>query len=221
MPDRIVRVGILTSEAVSGISFPAEVFYRRLMSVVDDFGRYDGRTAVLRAVLYPLQLGRVGESDIGKWTLETGEAGLVRQYHAGGKPFLEITKFGQKIRTKKSKWPDPPTSADNCSQVLADVPVVVDVVVGVVGGTKPRKRPIPQDFAVSEAVMSWASEHGFTKLDERLEAFRRKCKAKGYEYVDWDSAFMESIREDWAKLGKSAPSSEAKARADANFVGME
>ena len=143
MPDRIVRAGILTSEGVNSLSYGAEVFYRRLMSVVDDYGRYDGRAAILRAVLYPLQLSRVSEPDIGKWTLETGKARLVRMYISEGKPFLELVKFGQKIRSK-SKWPDPPTSADSCQHLPADVPVVVDVGVCDVGRSAPI---IPAGFA--------------------------------------------------------------------------
>jgi hypothetical protein len=39
MPNRELREGILTSERINALTFPAEVFYRRLMSVVDDFGR--------------------------------------------------------------------------------------------------------------------------------------------------------------------------------------
>jgi hypothetical protein len=46
MPSRLLREGILDSEAVNALSFAAEVFYRRLMSVVDDFGR--PRAAVRR-----------------------------------------------------------------------------------------------------------------------------------------------------------------------------
>jgi uncharacterized phage protein (TIGR02220 family) len=129
VPDRIIRAGILTSEAVNSLSWQAEVFYRRVMSVVDDFGRYDGRPSVLRAALYALKIDRVSEPDIGKWIGECQEAGLVRMYTVDGKPYLELSKFGQKIRTLKSKWPDPPADVGNCQQMLADVPVVVDVVV--------------------------------------------------------------------------------------------
>jgi hypothetical protein len=131
MPDRILRVGILTSESVNRLSWPAEVFYRRLMSVVDDFGRYDGRPAVLRASLYALKVDRVSEPDIGKWIRETEEAGLVRTYTVTEKPYLEISKFDQKVRAVKSKWPDPPLAiVGNCRQTPANAPVVeVGVVV--------------------------------------------------------------------------------------------
>lgn len=118
-------MGILTSESVNRLSWSAEVFYRRLMSVVDDFGRYDGRPAVLRASLYALKVDRVSEPDIGKWIRECEEAALVRRYTVAAKPYLELQKFEQKIRAVKSKWPDPPTIADTCQHLSADASVVV------------------------------------------------------------------------------------------------
>lgn len=80
-----------------------------------------------------------------------------------------------------------------------------------------RKTPIPADFEISERVRIWAAKGGFTRLDEHLEAFRRKCEANGYKKVNWDSAFMEAIREDWAKLrgrvanGSAPPADHASA----------
>lgn len=63
-----------------------------------------------------------------------------------------------------------------------------------------RKTPIAESFQVSERVKAWATEKGFDRLSEHLEAFKAKCAAKGYAYVDHDAAFMEAIRQDWAKL---------------------
>lgn len=59
---------------------------------------------------------------------------------------------------------------------------------------------IPNDFGISDRVRAWATERKFTDLERHLEAFLTKVAAKGYQYVDWDSAFMNAIREDWAKL---------------------
>lgn len=66
---------------------------------------------------------------------------------------------------------------------------------------KKSKRSLPSDFAVSDAVQAWAIGKGFSRLDEHLEAFKLKAIAKDYQYVDWDSAFMEAVRNDWARLG--------------------
>lgn len=120
MPNRIIREGILTSERIASLSWDAEVFYRRLMSVVDDYGRFDGRPEILRSRLYPLQLEKVGTPDLVKWMRCGAEAGLVRLYAVEGKPYIEILRFGQPIRSA-SKYPDD----GNCAQVRADAPVSV------------------------------------------------------------------------------------------------
>jgi hypothetical protein len=66
--------------------------------------------------------------------------------------------------------------------------------------TKKQKSPLPENFNVSPSVQAWAIKKGHTRLDEHLESFTAKCRANGYQYIDWDSAFMEAIRTDWAKL---------------------
>jgi hypothetical protein len=59
---------------------------------------------------------------------------------------------------------------------------------------------LPDDFGISDRVKTWAADNGHSNLEAHLDSFRRKATAKGYEYVDWDSAFMEAVRENWAKL---------------------
>lgn len=93
------------------------------MSVVDDYGRYDGRPSVMRASLYPLKLDNVSEPDVAKWLAECAEAVLVRGYVVSGKRFVELLDFNQRVRTA-SKWPPPdrpdsnlPHSAADCSKV--------------------------------------------------------------------------------------------------------
>jgi hypothetical protein len=103
------------------------VFYRRLMSVVDDFGRFDGRVTVLRSRLYPLQLDKVREADIPRWIAECEKAGLVRLYTVGGKQFILFHKLGP-ARAKDSKYPAPAstqafTDVNGCAQPQADVNV--------------------------------------------------------------------------------------------------
>ena len=71
-----------------------------------------------------------------------------------------------------------------------------------------KKVPLPSDFAVSSRVSAWATEKGFDRLPDHLDAFRRKAEMNAYRYADWDLAFMEAVREDWAKLrgnGRTGP----------------
>ena len=69
---------------------------------------------------------------------------------------------------------------------------------------KPKPGPLPPGFCVSERVAEWARDKGHTRLPEHLEHFIGTAKAKGYKYVDWDEAFMNAIRSNWAKL-ETAP----------------
>lgn len=214
MPNRILREGILTSARIARLGWAEEVFYRRLMSVVDDFGRYYAEPGMLRAACYPRQLNKVSDSDVGKWLTALVEAALVRVYPAqDGERYLELLDFRQQVRAKASKFPDMQSvCAADATQAQAeekqsianarlDVSVSVDECVVPRGSAKrPPKTDFPDGFAVSERVERWAEAKGYGQLAEHLDAFRRKAKAHGYRYVDWDEAFMEAVREDWAKL---------------------
>lgn len=113
MPNRILRDGIITSEAVNALSWPAEIFYRRLHSVVDDFGRFSAHPSLLRAALFPLRLNDVSDRDVDKWLAENAAGGLVKVYEVDGKRFLEVAKFDQRVRAEKSKYPQPPDSCQS------------------------------------------------------------------------------------------------------------
>ena len=69
--------------------------------------------------------------------------------------------------------------------------------------SKERKKPLPPDFEISDAVKKWAAKKGYTNLGEHLESFISKCKANGYLYIDWDAAFMNAIHDNWAKIGEN------------------
>lgn len=107
MPNRIIREGILTSDRVNSLDWEAEVFYRRLLSIVDDFGRYDARPAVLRANLYSLKLDSMKEDAVQRCLTSLAAAQLIILYSVDGKAFLEVTNFNQQVRSKRSRFPSP------------------------------------------------------------------------------------------------------------------
>lgn len=111
MPNRILREGILTSERVNVLSWEEEVFYRRLMSVVDDFGRFSAHPALLRAALYPLKLDTVRDANLERLLAAVEQARLVRVYEVAGKRYVEMLDFRQHARAKESRYPQPPPSA--------------------------------------------------------------------------------------------------------------
>jgi hypothetical protein len=74
---------------------------------------------------------------------------------------------------------------------------------GYTHASRTRKVPLPADFGISEAIKAWAAEKGHDRLELHLESFRAKATAKGYQYANWDAAFMEAVRENWANLPAS------------------
>jgi uncharacterized protein YdaU (DUF1376 family) len=66
--------------------------------------------------------------------------------------------------------------------------------------SKKNKTPLPADFAISDRVKVWAKGKGHDRLDLHFENFLSACRKAGYTYVDWDEAFMDAIRKDWAKI---------------------
>ena len=67
-----------------------------------------------------------------------------------------------------------------------------------------RETPLPADFGISDRVRAWAIDRGYLNLDAHFEHFVGVAKAKGYAYVDWDHAFMNAVRKDWAGIGKGS-----------------
>ena len=118
MPTRLVREGILTSDRVNALDDYQENFYRRLLNVVDDYGRFVAKPALLRSSCYPLRLESVTESNIQEHLAACAHAGLLQLYKGDDcKDYLLVTEFRQPRRAKYSKYPAPPGIADEADQV--------------------------------------------------------------------------------------------------------
>lgn len=60
--------------------------------------------------------------------------------------------------------------------------------------------PLPENFTISETIKKWASSKSIYHLEKHLDHFKDTALAKGYKYVDWDAAFRNAIKNDWAKV---------------------
>jgi len=195
MPNRIIRAGILTSEKINELSVEGEVFFRRLLSIVDDYGRTEAHAGLLRAALYPLRIDRVKEPMIKRMLAEVAKAKLIKLYESKGKHYLEVVNFGQQRRSA-SKFPscDAPMIADATQEISGDtqkkadahsvVVVSEDVVEGVVATAKR-----PRDLA---EVISYAETISLSKLE--AEKFHDHFSANGWKQggkttiKDWRAA---------------------------------
>ena len=103
MPTRVIRDGIISSERVKSLSERAELFYRKLQSVVDDYGRFFSNPISILGACYPMR-PEVCESDVKQFLSDCVAAKLVVIY--GGGKYLQILDFKQQVRSR-SKFPEP------------------------------------------------------------------------------------------------------------------
>lgn len=216
MPNRILRESICTSDTVDRLSWFEEVLYYRLIVNCDDFGRFDGRTAVVKNRLFPLK---------DTLTLKTVEAalhglanaGLVTLYMVEGKRFLCLPTWGkyQTQRAKVSKYPAPDdavqTSENICTQMQADVPVFENresnslfAIRESGGGNTRAKRFTPPTLA--EVQLYVAERHSPVDPQEFIDFYASKGWMVGKTPMkDWKAACRNAEKWDrWAGKRKSA-----------------
>ena len=125
MPNRIIKESICTSDSIDGLTWFEEVLFYRLIVNCDDYGRFDGRAAVIKSRLFPLKDNiTVKAVDAALKKLVSVE--LVALYVFEGKPYLHLPTWDkhQQIRAKRSKYPSPEDAeqADDaiCNHMISD-----------------------------------------------------------------------------------------------------
>lgn len=115
MPQRILR-DWTDSEIIDKLKFEEEVLFTRLIMKADDFGNYHAKPQLIKSLLFPLKDG-IRVSDIDRWLKSIEAAGLIRSYTHNGSPFLNIVKFGQRLRQTKRIFPEPSDFQENKNNV--------------------------------------------------------------------------------------------------------
>lgn len=105
MPNRLLKEGICTSDAINMLSSDSEVLFYRLLVVADDYGRMDGRVQIIKSQCFPLKDSFTLEK-ITDLLQELSDADLISFYKCNNKPFFYIKKWEQRVRSK-SKYPEP------------------------------------------------------------------------------------------------------------------
>jgi len=158
MPNRYVREGINSSRPVASLGDAAEVFYRRMINVVDDFGRFELDTKLIRSTAYPVH-DTIREADILRWFAACEKAELIVSYEINGRKFMVLTKT-ERPRAKFSQYPNPPpevvdrhglwTSANTSYHVKTFAPSPIPTPSPI---PKPIPKPIPTPSGECESVM--------------------------------------------------------------------
>jgi len=234
MPNRIIRDGILTSERVNRLTPHAEIFYRRLMSVVDDYGRYHANPTLLRSACYPLQIDKVKDKDISAWLEECKKAVLVLVYTASGKDCLELLDFRQQVRARDSKYPS--LDAQTRSKCIADAKQLIanahlDVGEGVVvgedggedGGGGRSGRGALGTFGEfgkvrlsDEEYLKLIEKHGKDRADAAIEILDGYIASKNKRYANHYAVLKEGSWV-WERLDKRSDQRDANGFTQAEY----
>jgi hypothetical protein len=179
MPTRLIREGINDSRAVNALSEPAEVLYRRLMSIVDDYGRYEADPDLIRARCFPRQLDRWKVERVAKYLNECsteihGESPLVTVYSVGLRKYLQINNFGQRLQAK-SKFPAPEDGTRKDAKMDDSQKSTVN------HGEKPPSRSRSRSrISESESGVQGGSEHTTASRGSRL-----RIETLPAEWAEW------------------------------------
>lgn len=215
MPNRYVRASAIESEAVNSLKWDAEVFWRRLLNRVDDFGRFTASVQLLRAAVFPLQLDRVRDSDIPRLLAECEKAGLLFVYAVAGKQYLVLNKW-ETGRAKKSEYPQPPddirermqTFVYACKHGSANAPDSdsdANTDTDADQGAAAPELPLPNVLLTEAFKAKWAEYTAYRKASH-MKALKPASVAKQWaELAQWghDAAIAsidQTIRNGWQGL---------------------
>lgn len=216
---RTLSPEFFSDEDLSTLPFEARLLYAGLWCYADRDGRLEDRPKYLKAMLFPYD--RV---DVDKLLTHLTnpqipgrpEKAFIRRYQADGKQLIDIPEFSKHQSPHKtehaSRFPcfnGSLTVKERLDNGALTETSVMHTTLNPISDPKPMtndqkgrksKTSLPPNFTISEDVRTWAKAHKYTQLEEHLEHFKDAATAKGYTYVNWDAAFRNAIRDNWAKL---------------------
>jgi len=224
---RTLTPEFFSDEDLASLPYEARLLYAGLWCYADREGRLEDRPKYLKVMLFPYD--RV---DVDKLLTILATPQLpdrpakrfISRYQVDGRQYIEIVEFlkhqSPHPHESASQFPDPSLHVITSNDLPLHVTANNDMAtLPVTSNQEPVKGPrtknqrgkaqaknsIPPDFSISEAVKAWATKKGHTNLDAHLEYFKGQAIAKGYAYVDWDQAFENAIRDNWAKVVATPP----------------
>lgn len=115
MPQRFLKPGLIASSKWDSLAWITQSFYIRLITLVDDFGRYEANPNLIRSMAFPLRED-IRASQVSALCIELQDAQLAIFYKANGKEYMQLLNWTEKPRADSSKYPP----FDNtCEQMFA------------------------------------------------------------------------------------------------------
>lgn len=220
----------MDNEELAELEPLSRLLFIYLWMLADKEGRLEDRPKRIAAQALAYDRG----ADVGAMLDELHKAGFIARYTAQGMACIQVLNFSKHqtphVREAESSLPRmeegttkevpkhnlgsaeaSPRSPDSgfSDSGFSDCGKAQAMPAPPTRKPKAVKTQMPEGFGVSQRVRDWADKQGFGQLEQHLDAFKRKATAKAYTYASWDDAFMEAIREDWAKLRGRAPNGAA------------
>ena len=150
VPNRIIKESICSSDTIEQLELFEEVFFYRLIVNCDDFGRFDARTSILKARLFPLKATNITDETIEATIRKLEEVGLILIYFVDSRPYLQVITWAdhQTIRNKRSKYP----SVDERNKALEYKCNQVNTKVSVIQSNPIQSNPNPNPIQKGEQV---------------------------------------------------------------------
>ena len=128
MPQRFLRPGITNSERWNSVSFQCQSFYIRILTHVDDYGRFDGRPAVIHGHCFsvwneqnPTQ--QITLPQVEQMLQQLVSELLIEWYEQDEKKVVQFVQWQERIRENtRSKWPERTELAASCCKLLPPSP---------------------------------------------------------------------------------------------------
>lgn len=111
MPQRFLRPGITNSGRWNSVSFEAQSLFIRILTLVDDFGRYDARIPILHGQCFALR-NDIKPQRTAALRSELQASKLIEVYAVEDREYLQITQWQERARTERSKFPNPTQVVD-------------------------------------------------------------------------------------------------------------
>ncbi len=120
MPQRFLRPGITHSERWNSVDWACQSLFVRILTLVDDFGRFDGRASVIHGHCYAVwndkqvAAKRCNLQQVAQMLQQLAASGLITIYDdpTSGKVVLQVEQWQERIRQGcVEKWPGKPNGA--------------------------------------------------------------------------------------------------------------
>jgi hypothetical protein len=224
---RSLKPEFFKDEDLATLPFEARMLFEGLWCYADREGRLEDRPKYLKAEIFPydnVDIEKLLKTLANPNIPDREDKIFIRRYIIDGKKYIDIPEFlkhqSPHNTEKESLLPCFNGEITVIKQLKkngvqdAHYPKPVnhksyqESYPEVKAKKKKPKTSIPADFKISDRVKKWAKEKNHQNLEGHFESFILKCKAKDYQYVDWDDAFMNAIRDNWAKIDNTAQSRE-------------